>query len=95
MSRDEIRATVLAALQEIQEVSGRVWCDLSDEMKPLGALQGFDSLSGIEATICIEQRLGRELAAETVFVSKDSNRPLTLSEVCDQVAQCFSVGQRT
>jgi len=95
MSRDEIRATVLAALQEIQEVSGRAWRDLSDDVKPLGALQGFDSLSAIEATICIEQRLGRELAVETVFVSKDNNRPLTLSEVCDQVAQCFLAGQTT
>jgi acyl carrier protein len=82
---DEIKAAVIAALKEVQQLSGRGWNDLADDMKPIGTLEGFDSLSGIEATIAIEQRLGQQLDTETLF--EDGRRAFTLAEICDRAAK--------
>jgi hypothetical protein len=88
MSKDEIRDIVIAALQEHQQASGRPWQVLKDDMTPIGALPGFDSLSGIEATISIEQRLNHALDSETVF--EDGRRAFTISEICDSIAKGLS-----
>jgi len=85
MSKDEIKAIVVSALQEHQQASGRPWQVLDDDMKPIGSLPGFDSLSGIEATISIEQRLSHALDSETVF--EDGRRAFTISEICDSIAK--------
>src|SRR5262245_61612608 len=57
MTSNQIRKTVLSALQEIQEMSGREWVSLSDSSKPIGALSGFDSHNGVEFTCAIEEEL--------------------------------------
>ena len=54
-----VRSLILSVLQEVQEMSGREWNGLVGDAKPIGALEGFDSLSGIEVTVMIEERLGR------------------------------------
>jgi len=88
MSMDEIKAIVVLALQEHQELSGRQWKTLADDMKPIGALPGFDSLSGIETTIIIEQKLNHLLDSETLF--EDGQRAFTVSEICESVSKNLS-----
>ena len=82
-----IRAVVLDVLRDVQAISGEDYLDIGVGDKPLGALDGFDSLKGIEATVMVEERLGREIERDSLFVSDDGRRATTLAEICDQLAE--------
>jgi acyl carrier protein len=82
---------VLEILREVQELSGRPWETLPPDGKPIGALDGFDSLTAIEATVMIEEKLGCKIPVDTVFVSDDGRRALSLNEVCERVRK-FAAG---
>lgn len=83
--REEIGEMLLGVLREVQVISGRDWTDLNPDAKPIGSLDGFDSLSAVETTVMIEERLGCKLEVESLFVSGDGNRALTLREICDRL----------
>lgn len=88
MSSDEIRALVLDVLREIQVLSGRAWDGLKPDATPIGDLDGFDSLTGVEATVMIEEKLGsRDLDLESLFVSDDGKHALTVQEVAERVSK--------
>jgi acyl carrier protein len=55
MQSEQINSAILEAPGYIQTASGREWKPLSPESKPLGDLDGFDSLSAVEVTVAIEQ----------------------------------------
>ena len=55
--------------------------DLSDDSKPIGSLDGFDSLTGIEATVILEEKLKVSLDAENIFVSEKGDRALRLNDI--------------
>ena len=89
MKKTEIKAMVLSVLKEVQQTSGRDWTDLNVDATPIGSLDGFDSLAGMEATALIEEQLrgltGLEsLGDESVFAA--NNQALTLDEVCDKIS---------
>ena len=95
LRKSDIKTTVLAVLREVQEISGRPYAEIKDDDTPFEALDGFDSLIGIEATAMIEARLGCELDAMSVFVSEDGRRALTLSETCEQVVSLVESKKET
>ena len=86
MNRGEIKSAVVAVLREVQESSGEAYVDLAGGDEPIGKLDGFDSLTGIEATVILEERLGCEIERSSVFVSEDENRASTLAEICGLIA---------
>jgi acyl carrier protein len=86
MTRDEIGVLLLHVLREVQAISGRVWTDLDPNAKPIGSLDGFDSLSGVETTVMIEERVRCRLEVESLFVSDDGKRALTVQEIGDRLA---------
>lgn len=86
MTPEKLLPVVLQVLQEVQKMSGRPWHPLTLDMKPIGTLDGFDSLAGVEATVMIEEKLGCALDVDSVFVSEDGKKALTLKEVCERVA---------
>ena len=95
MNKAEIAALVVAVLKEVQETSGREWTKLEGDAAPIGALDGFDSLSGMEATTLIEQKLKDltgldSLGDESLFVTND--KALTLDEVCDKISAALPGG---
>jgi hypothetical protein len=86
MSNEEIQIAIVDVLREVQTISGRQWIELGAGEKPIGALEGFDSLSGVEATVMIEQRLGGNgLEIESMFVSDDGKHALTVAEIASRI----------
>jgi len=90
VSQEETGVVVLNALKECQHLSGREWSDLGMDAKPIGVLDGFDSLSGVEATVMIEQRLGCTFDVESLFVSEDGKRALTLREISERLRKLIA-----
>src|SRR2546425_868994 len=97
MQRGEIEALVLAVLKDVQETSGKKWMGLSRDATPIGVLDGFDSLTGLEATVLIEERLKAatglaSLGDESLFVDKE--RALTGKEVSARSATARTIEAR-
>lgn len=87
MSPAELQSAILSVLQEVQTLSGRPWAGLSETAKPLLDLDGFDSLCGLEATVMVEERLGcGDLGVDSVFVSDDGQRSLSIREIAERLA---------
>jgi len=85
METKEIESVIVAVLREVQTISGREWTDLGPESRPVGDLDGFDSLSGVEVTVAIEQRLECKFE-KSIFTSDDGTRALNLKQISDRVA---------
>lgn len=93
MSLDEIRSIVLEVLREVQTLSGRPWTGVDPAAKPIGELDGFDSLTAIEATVMIEEKLGcPDLGVDSVFVSEDGKRPLTVEQIARHISKLLATG---
>ncbi len=87
MSELSFESLVVNVLREAQELSGRKWSELSIDCKPIGDLEGFDSLTAVEATVMIEEKLGCNLDFDSVFVSENGKRALTIKEICERLAK--------
>jgi len=85
MDQGEIVRVITAVLQETQTLSGRVWQSVDLNTRPIGQLEGFDSLCGLEATLMLETRLGCSFE-ESLFVAADGKRPLALREIAAVIA---------
>ena len=92
MGRKAIKSMVVAALKRAQEISGEEYVEIGLADKPLGKLDGFDSLKGIEVTVMIEGQLGCEIERDSLFVWND--RPTTLAEVCAYLGEVIAANQR-
>ena len=86
VDKNTIRSAITAALREAQESSGMAYADLSDDDTPIGGLDGFDSLLGIEVTVMIEERLGCTTGRDSLFVTEDQSSAATLGEICGFLA---------
>ncbi|MGH9438105.1 MAG: acyl carrier protein [Terriglobia bacterium] len=90
MTADSIRTAVLEVLEEVQKLTGRPWEDLAPTAIPIDDLEGFDSITAVEATAMIEQKLGAEnLNLITAFVSEDGKRPLSIEEVGERISEAL------
>ena len=85
MNHKEAMAAVLSVLQDVQTLSGHTWESVGPGAKPIGALDGFDSLCGIEATVILEERLDCSFGGASAFVSPDGKRALSVSQIADAV----------
>lgn len=75
-------------LSEIQELNGEEVPEVEDETRPMGDLADFDSLTAVEATTQLSERLSWELDP-TLFWEKDGT-PLKIGEIVDRI--CATVG---
>jgi acyl carrier protein len=85
VNHKEVVAAILTVLEEVQALSGRTWRDLEAAAKPIGALDGFDSLCGVEATLILEERLNCSFGGSSAFVSPDGTRALSVNQIADSV----------
>jgi len=84
-----VEKIILDSLREVQRLGGHAWKKPAAEEPVIGCLDGFDSLTGIEATSFVKQKLTEklkpskpiDLKSHTVFVSADGRRALALHEV--------------
>ena len=86
MKREELIKAVLDTLVQIQKISGReVPPDMDSGTKPIGGLQGFDSLNGLELTMMLPDEI--EWEGRNLCVSKDGKRALNVGEIVDRLLQ--------
>jgi formylmethanofuran dehydrogenase subunit E len=85
MMPEEVRAAVTQAIAEVQKLGGHACPDIEIGLRPIGQLEGFDSLISIEATVIVETKLGCDLGIESIFVSEDGGRSLSIDEVVERV----------
>lgn len=92
-TKPEIRAAVEKVLKAIQQMSGRQCLPIADDTKPIGDLDGFDSLCGIEATSMLENELKCTLGDGSAFVNESPSgkrRALTVAQSVERVAQMLA-----
>ncbi len=94
MDRREIESIVIEVLEAVQETSGEAYIEVGPDDRPIGVLDGFDSLTGLEATAMVEKRIGCEIERASAFVSKDGRRALTLAETCEYLEGIVVSGSR-
>ena len=90
METKEIESVIVAVLREVQTISEREWTDLGPESRPVGDLDGFDSLSGVEVTVAIEQKLECKFEIESIFTSDDGKRALNLKQISDRISNMLA-----
>ena len=87
MDKQEIVTKVVQTLVRVQEVSGRSSAGIGASTRPVGGVEGFDSLSGVEATVMLSEYLGVDLPEDyNPFISNDRKRALSVSEIADSLS---------
>jgi acyl carrier protein len=84
MNRPEVEEALRRVLADIQTQSGRPVPDWTIRLRPIGDIDGFDSLNAEEAVVELEEALGVSLV-ENCFISDDGRRALRLNEVVDRL----------
>ena len=90
MTREEVRRAVIGVLTELQQLRGEEVPDVDDETCPLEDLEGFDSVSAVEATTRLEDELGLTLDAK-LFWEKGDGKPLGVGEIADRICKVAGV----
>jgi hypothetical protein len=92
MSKRDVADALIEVLKEVQILGGHSWVDLPPGDAVIGTLAGFDSLTGVEATVLIERKLANKLGRaglsfklNSVFVSDDGRKALCLREIVSKV----------
>jgi acyl carrier protein len=83
LDKQAVREALIAVLRQVQKTSGRPCPEITDATKPVGDLQGFDSLLAVEATVLLEQKLGCTIA-EIPFFSETGTRALRVSAIVER-----------
>ena len=87
MDKQEVVTKVVQTVAHVQETSGRSSADIGASTRPVGGLEGFDSLSGVEATVMLSESLGVELPEDyNPFISTDGKRALSVGEIADTLS---------
>jgi acyl carrier protein len=89
----EIRAAIERVLKVSLEMSGHQCPPITDTTKAVGELEGFDSLSGVEATSLLEKELNCTLSEGSAFVYESSGgtkRALTVAQAVERVAEMMT-----
>ena len=91
MNRDTVVSQVIDAVRQIQESNGRTAGDIGPDTRPFKEVEGFDSLSGIEATLLLSETLGQELP-DSIFVPSEGGRVLSIKEIAENACKYVSTG---
>ena len=87
MDKQEVITKVVRTVSHVQELSGRSSVDIGASTRPVRDMEGFDSLSGVEATVMLSESLGVDLPDDyNPFVSKDGKRALSVGEIADALS---------
>ena len=87
MDKQELVTKVVQTVARVQEVSGRSSAGIGASTRPVGGVEGFDSLSGVEATVMLSESLGVDLPEEyNPFISSDGKRALSVGEIADTLS---------
>ena len=87
MQKSEAVRVVIDVLTFVQELSGRKVGDITEQTCPIGDLDEFDSLSGVEASAELSDKLGFELPGTNAFVNEQGTRALTVGEMAEVICK--------
>jgi hypothetical protein len=88
MSPAEIKNAVSEVITEIQTNSGLDCPSLDGSIVPANDIPNFDSKVWLVATTMLASKIEVEIPDdENIFVGKESNKPLSLEEICQFVAK--------
>ena len=94
MDRDDMLLQVIEAVVQVQQASGRSAEGIGPDTRPFKDVEGFDSLSGVEATVLLSETLGRDLP-NSVFTPEQGGHVLSVNEVADRVLGYTSAAKVT
>ena len=87
MDRQEIVTKVIETVTQVQDVSGRSNAGIGVSTRPVGDVEGFDSYSGVEATVMLSMSLGVDLPNDyNPFVSSDGKSALSVGEIANNLS---------
>lgn len=72
------------ALSEIQSCSGRSVSQMTPETRPIGDLEGFDSVNAVEAASILSGHLGQRIDPK-IMLSTNPNEPLRICDIVDRI----------
>ena len=93
MDKPQIVTKIIQTVAQVQEMSGRSSAGINTSTRPVGGVEGFDSLSGVEATVILSDSLGLRIPDDyNPFISKDGKRALTVEEIADGLSTHIGSG---
>lgn len=87
MDTERLRNEVIQAIRTVQVSSGRTCEDFGGNDRPIGALEGFDSLNALEVTVELESRLGIDIDGKNLLINDEGTRALSVNEVVERIAK--------
>jgi len=84
MKRREILSLVVETLRSIQEMNGKEIGDINEDTVPIGQLPGFDSLTGIEFTIMVDNQIPLPKTVR-LCVSDDEKKALSVGQIVNRI----------
>lgn len=91
MNTNDIIWHVMNAITQVQEASGRKVQAMTSDTRPLGDLDGFDSLSSVEATLFLSETLAGDVP-DSVFLPENGGQPLSVNEIAKSVYNQVRLG---
>ena len=90
MDRHVIKQKIKSAVEDWRDVRESGPVTLGDDIRPVTGVPGFDSYSGIIATIQLGADLGIDIDSDNIFLTPDGNRARRVSEVIDAIIEIVS-----
>lgn len=82
MNKKELKKLIIELVITIQRMSGRsVPSDVTEKTVPIGGLQGFDSLNGLELTMMLPKEV--HWPGKNLCVSDDGKKALSIGEIVE------------
>lgn len=93
MDNSELVTTVVETIAKVQELSGRSSVGIEVSTRPILDVEGFDSLSGVEATVMLSESLGVDIPDDcNPFISEDGKQASSIVEVADTLRAYVGLG---
>ena len=86
IDQEAVERELLTAIRVCMETAGKECPPLTADIVPLKDIKGFDSLSGVEVTVDLESRLGKDCGDDLFVAGSGKNaKPRSVREVAKLV----------
>lgn len=83
MTKSDVRLVVTQELIEVQKAIGSPLVSITDDMRPIGDLSGFDSQVAEDTTATILGKLSAEPETKCPFTIREEGKYLSLGAIID------------
>ena len=93
MTKTEVHLVVTSELLRVQKAIGSPTMSITDDMRPIGDLSGFDSQVAEDTTATILGKLSADPGTKCPFTIKEDGKYLAVSAIVDYFFRAVSVEQ--